>query len=205
MMIDDAGVDVGTPIKVVAALGNMGAKYARTRHNIAWQMIECLSFYDELDWHEKFNGVYATYLVPGRLEKAYFLKPMTFMNLSGKSLAALMNFFRVEPEEVLVIHDELELDYGVIGFKRSGGLGGHNGLRSVTESLGTRDFNRLRLGISRPPHRDITSYVLGPFSEDERIVLPTFLEESARLLEECLVKGFDALEKSHRKERIIQF
>lgn len=196
--------EIKTPIRVVAALGNFGGKYARTRHNIAWQMIECLSFYDELDWQEKFRGVYATYLEPRNMEKVYFLKPMTYMNLSGRSLGDLMRFFQIEPEEVLVIHDELELDFGVISFKRGGGLGGHNGLRSVTENLGTRDFNRLRLGISRPAHRDITSYVLGPFNEDEQIVLPTFLEESAQLLEECLSRGFDALEKSHRKQRIVQ-
>lgn len=196
--------DVGTPIRVVVALGNFGAKYALTRHNIAWQMMEFLSFYHELDWQEKFRGVYATYLETQRMEKIYFLKPMTYMNLSGRSLGDLMRFFQVEPEEVLVIHDELELDFGMIGFKRGGGLGGHNGLRSVTENLGTRDFNRLRLGISRPPHRDITSYVLGPFSQEERILLPTFLEESARLLEECLERGFDALEKSHRKQMLLQ-
>jgi PTH1 family peptidyl-tRNA hydrolase len=203
-MTEEGKADMGNPITVVAALGNFGTQYARTRHNIAWQMIEYLSFYDELQWQEKFKGVYAPYLVPRRLEKVYFLKPMTYMNLSGRSLVELMNFFQVEPERVLVIHDELELDFGVIGFKRGGGLGGHNGLRSVTENLGTRDFNRLRLGISRPPHRDITSYVLGPFSEDERIELPTFLEASARLLEECLVNGFGAMERSHRKVRLLQ-
>ena len=99
---------------------------------------------------------------------------------------------------------ELELDFGVIGFKRGGGLGGHNGLRSTASCLGTRDFNRLRLGISRPPHSDITSYVLGPFSSEERIVLPTYLEEAAKLLEDCLTDGFGAMEKPYRKKQLLQ-
>jgi peptidyl-tRNA hydrolase, PTH1 family len=191
-----------TTISLVAALGNMGPKYTFTRHNIAWQMIECLSFADELNWQEKFKGVYASYRPVD--DPVYFLKPWTYMNLSGQSLVALMNFYKLQPEEILVIHDDLELDFGVVGFKRGGGLGGHNGLRSTTQCLGTRDFNRLRLGISRPSHSDITSYVLGPFSEDEQIVLPTYLEEAAKLLETCLTDGFDSMEKPYRKKKVIQ-
>jgi PTH1 family peptidyl-tRNA hydrolase len=189
---------------LVVALGNYGYQYARTRHNIAWQMTDMLSFYDELHWQEKFKGEYASIRLPDRDEKVFFLKPMTYMNLSGQSLIAMMQFFKIELDEILVIHDELELDYGVVGFKRGGGLGGHNGLRSVTSSLGTRDFNRMRLGISRPSHKDISSYVLGPFSEEEDITLPTYHENAAQLLEDALIKGFDSLERSHRKKKIVQ-
>jgi PTH1 family peptidyl-tRNA hydrolase len=192
-----------TMISLVAALGNPGPQYAFSRHNIAWQMITCLSFYEELDWKEKFKGEYAIHRFED--EGIFFLKPWTYMNLSGQSLVALMNYYQVEPEEVLVIHDELELDFGVIGFKRGGGLGGHNGLRSTAACLGTRDFNRMRLGISRPSHPDITSYVLGPFTEDEEAVLPTYLEEAAKLLEVCLTEGFDAVEKTYRKKQLIEF
>jgi len=192
-----------TSISLVAALGNPEIQYAHTRHNIAWQMIECLSFYEALDWREKFNGEYALYRMDN--EVIYFLKPLTYMNRSGISLAAIMNFYQLEPEEVLVIHDELELDFGVVGFKRGGGLGGHNGLRSITASLGTRDFNRMRLGISRPSHRDITSYVLGKFSLEEKPFLPLYFEEAATLLEKCLNMGFDAVEKEYRKKKVIEF
>lgn len=191
-----------TPISLVAALGNPGAQYANTRHNIAWQMIENLSFFDELEWQEKFKGEFTRYQLNG--ETVFFLAPLTFMNLSGQSIAALMNFYKIDPEQILVVHDELELDFGVIGFKRGGGLGGHNGLRSTVSCLGTRDFNRLRLGISRPSHRDITSYVLGPFSTEERIVLPTYLESAAKLLEICLTDGFGAVEKPYRKKQLLQ-
>lgn len=187
--------------KLIAALGNPGPQYAFTRHNIAWQMLEFLSFYDELDWQEKFNGEMAVRLVGD--EKVYFIKPQTYMNLSGRSVAKIFNFYQFELEDLLVIHDELELSFGVMGFKRGGGLGGHNGLRSMNSSLGTRDFNRLRLGISRPSHSDITSYVLGPFSEDEEAVLPTFLEQAASYLEQWLAEGFDSIGEEFRKKNLL--
>jgi PTH1 family peptidyl-tRNA hydrolase len=190
-------------ITLVAALGNHGNQYETTRHNIAWQMIRFLPFYDDLDWKRKFKGEYASILLDNR--KIFFLKPHTYMNLSGQSLVPMMQYFNIEIEQVLVIHDELELDFGILGFKNGGGLGGHNGLRSVTAALGTRDFKRMRLGISRPPHSDITSYVLGNFSPDEQAVLPTYLEDAAELLETCLTNDFDTMVKKYRKIDTISY
>lgn len=192
----------GTPISIIAALGNPGGQYRYTRHNIAWQMIENLSFFAELRWEQRFKGEFAVYRCG--TGSIYFIKPLTFMNLSGQSLAALVQFFKLDVPGLLVIHDDLEMDFGFAGFKRGGGLGGHNGLRSITSALGTRDFNRMRLGISRPPHPDITSYVLGAFSPDERILLPAYLEKAAQLLEQCLEQGFDAMEKPFRKIKLIE-
>ena len=191
-----------SPISLVAVLGNPGAQYQTTRHNIAWQMVEYLSFFNNLDWKEKFKGEYATVSING--EKIYLLAPLTYMNRSGDSLLPMMQFFKIPMEEILVVHDELELDFGVLGFKQGGGLAGHNGLRSIASVLGTRDFKRLRLGISRPSHGDITSYVLGNFSTDERAVLPTFLEGAADLLEKCLTEDFAVMAKKYRKEKIIE-
>lgn len=189
-------------VTLVAVLGNPGVQYERTRHNIAWQMMEYLSFFDDLAWQQKFKGEYASISMEGR--KVYFLAPQTYMNRSGDSLLPMMQFFKIPVEEILVVHDELEMDFGVMGFKQDGGLAGHNGLRSVSGVLGTRDFKRMRLGISRPSHSDITSYVLGGFSEDERAVLPTFLEEAAKLLELCLVSDFDTMAKEYKKKTIIE-
>lgn len=191
-------------IQLVAALGNPGYEYTHTRHNIAWQMIDMLPFADQLRWQDKFKGEYAVYTPEGLNERIYFLKPQTFMNLSGQSVVALMQFFKIPPDRLLVIHDDLEMDFGVIGFKWSGGLGGHNGLRSIAGLLGTPDFCRLRLGISRPTHKDITSYVLGPFSEEEQITLPTFLEEAAKLLEKSLLTEWPEMEKTYKKKKLIQ-
>jgi PTH1 family peptidyl-tRNA hydrolase len=188
-------------IVLVAALGNHGFRYETTRHNIAWQMIAFLSFYNELDWKRKFRGKVASISIDER--NVFFLEPQTYMNRSGWSLLPMMQFYKIEVEEVLVIHDDLELDFGVLGFKEGGGLAGHNGLRSIEACLETRDFKRMRLGISRPPHSDITSYVLGNFSGDEQAVLPTYLGEAAKLLEMCLKEDFDAMVKNYRKKDIL--
>jgi PTH1 family peptidyl-tRNA hydrolase len=188
-------------VTLVAVLGNPGIQYETTRHNIAWQVMEYLSFFDNLVWHQKFKGEYASISIDGR--KIYFLAPQTYMNRSGDSLLPMMQFFKIPVDEILVVHDELEMDFGVMGFKQDGGLAGHNGLRSVSAALGTRDFKRMRLGISRPSHTDITSYVLGNFSKDEQTVLPTFLEEAAKLLELCLVSDFETMAREYKKKVII--
>jgi len=189
---------------LIAALGNPGPEYSRTRHNIAWQMIEHLSVFPDLEWSNKFRGDLATFKPEtGGREKIYLLCPLTFMNLSGESISAAIRFFKMNLEDLLVIHDDLELDFGIMGYKKGGGLAGHNGLRSVVSSLGTRDFNRLRMGISKPSHGDITPYVLGGFTEDEQAVLPTFLEETARILETNFMEDMDTLVKKYKKHRII--
>jgi PTH1 family peptidyl-tRNA hydrolase len=171
-------------IKLVVFLGNPGSEYARTRHNIAWMLAERLSFYSRLSWRRKFKGWFAQERVGGI--SYTFLKPETFMNKSGESVRPLLDFFRILPAELLAVHDDLELSYGRVGFKQGGGLGGHNGLRSMKHILGTSDFGRFRLGIGRPARGSVSSYVLGAFSDAERAVLPRYLELAARLLEERL-------------------
>ena len=120
-------------------------------------------------------------------EKVYFLKPLTYMNLSGESIGELAHFFKINAEEVLVIHDELELPIGTVSLKWSGGLGGHNGLRSTKASLGTADFWRLRFGITKPSGKNIADYVLSPFTSDERIILSQVFPQCAALLAKLLL------------------
>lgn len=198
---EDKGNSQKSCITLVAALGNPGHQYASTRHNIAQQMIEKLSFFPELDWQQKFKGEYSYFVIGGR--KVYFLAPLTYMNLSGESLLPMMKYFRIPMDEILIVHDELELDFGVLGFKQGGGLAGHNGLRSIASVLGTKDFKRMRLGISRPDHTDITSYVLGNFSSGEQAILSTYLEEAAKILEICLVEDFEEMLKKYRKKNLL--
>ena len=188
-------------IKLIAALGNPGKEYQTSRHNAAWQLVEYLSFFEDLKWQKKFDGEFTEFTLEG--EKIFIILPLTFMNRSGSSVLTAAKFFKIDPDEILVIHDELELESGIVGFKQGGGLGGHNGLRSITSSLGTRNFNRFRIGISRPDHNDITSYVLGKFSRDEQKELPYLLESGADLLEENLRTDFDQLDLNLRKIRII--
>ena len=126
------------------------------------------------------------------------------MNLSGESVILIMDFFKIEVEELLIIHDELELPFGFISLKNGGGLGGHNGLRSIESSIGTRDFKRMRLGISKPSHGNITPYVLSGFSTEEKISLPCFLEKSAEIVSKSVEsEDFDNMIKKYRKYNTI--
>lgn len=189
-------------IKLVAALGNPGRQYSKTRHNVAWQMAEYLSFFQELRWQEKFHASYALYERMG--DRIHFIEPQTYMNRSGVSVQEVMRFFRITPDQLLVIHDELELGFGMAGFKWGGGLAGHNGLRSIAEMTGTRDFTRFRLGISRPVHPDITGYVLGNFTPEEQAVLPSFFIKAAVLLEEALNADIGEMIKKYPKTRLLE-
>lgn len=167
-------------IELVAFLGNYGKKYENTRHNAAWVFSDFAEISSNVIWQNKFKGQYAktgTLRSGGKI--LHLLKPETFVNLSGESVGAAASFFRLKPENILIIHDELELKPGILSFKWSGGLGGHNGLRSVKSTLGTADFFRLRIGIGRPDfssqggesHPDIANYVLSKFTQSELDVL----------------------------------
>ena len=126
------------------------------------------------------------------------------MNNSGESIAELSRFYRILPEEILAVHDELELPFGIFGFKFSGGLGGHNGLRSMEKHLGTRDYARLRIGIGRPDHSDIAGYVLSDFSQNEKEILETAIFPKAeKALYDCLQNGFDSVAEPFKKVNCI--
>lgn len=165
-------------IKLVCFLGNFGKEYEKTRHNVAWQFCNFLEL--SLDWKEKFSGHYA---FDG---KVYYLKPDTYMNNSGVSVQEMAQFFKITVDEILIVHDELELPFGVISLKYSGGLGGHNGLRSVKTMLGTADFWRLRFGISKPENQNIADYVLSRFSKDEEKVLPKIFSGATEVFQKIL-------------------
>lgn len=153
-------------IRLYAFLGNYGREYRGNRHNVAWQFLESLPEYGSLSWQRGFKGRWAA--LETASGRRWFLMPETYMNLSGSSVVELAKFYKLEPKEILVVHDELELGFGFLSVKEGGGLGGHNGLRSMKDSIGTADFFRLRFGIGRPNHDDISSFVLSDFSADER-------------------------------------
>jgi len=188
-------------MKLIVALGNPGATYAATRHNIAWQLLEHLSFFHRLSWQTKFKGEFAGYFV--NKNKVFFLKPQTYMNRSGESVQAMANFFKIDIGEILVLHDDIELEFGVVGFKIDGGLAGHNGLRSIASKTGSRDFNRMRLGISRPDHGQVEAFVLSRFSADEQAMLPVYLDRAAWLFEQSLSADFSKFAAKHRKEALL--
>ena len=171
-------------IELVAFLGNTGKQYERNRHNAAWLFADSLSSVSSLSWSKRFKGESATLNALGR--KIQLLKPHTFMNLSGESIAEAASFYKIKPECILVVHDELELPAGTFALKWSGGLGGHNGLRSAKACLGTADFWRLRFGIGRPPHDDVALWVLSDFSKDELPAMNAAFQGAAGLFDALL-------------------
>ena len=153
---------------LVVGLGNPGREYERTRHNVGWLVLDELARRLGASWRGKFSGKLAEARLDG--DRLALLKPETFMNDSGRSVAAAARFFKVEPESLLIVHDDVDLEPGRLQARAGGGLAGHNGLRSLAQSLGSQDFLRLRIGVGRPgrgDHRSVADYVLSGFDPEE--------------------------------------
>jgi PTH1 family peptidyl-tRNA hydrolase len=164
------GEQASTLDLLVAGLGNPGREYERTRHNIGWLVADELGRRHGGSFRSKFSGR----LAETRLDdlRLALLKPETYMNESGRSLAAASRFFKVEPSALLVVHDDVDLEAGRLQARLGGGLAGHNGLRSIAQALGTQDFLRLRIGVGRPgrgDRRPVADYVLSPFDPEEDV------------------------------------
>ncbi len=170
-------------IKLVVGLGNPGSQYESTRHNVGyWFVDELIRQYNaQFKRESKFKGEVAKVYVAGH--DLYLLKPETFMNLSGQSVSALARFYKIQAEQVLIIHDELDLDPGVARLKSGGGHGGHNGLRDVSEKLGKK-YQRIRLGVGHPGHKNMVSdYVLKKPSQDDRISIERAMDDALAVFE----------------------
>lgn len=160
-------------IKLIVGLRNPGSNYAGTRHNAGGWFVEALGLQHHLSFKsdKKINGELAVMNLGDN--SCYLLLPHTFMNVSGTPVRVLAQFYRILPEEILVAHDDLDLPVGVVRLKKGGGHGGHNGLRDIIEHLGTKDFNRLRIGIGHPGHKDLVhDFVLGkPSMHDKQLII----------------------------------
>jgi PTH1 family peptidyl-tRNA hydrolase len=178
---------------LVVGLGNPGKKYAANRHNVGFMAVDQFGRDKSLpDWREKFSGVYS------RGDDVMALKPMTFMNLSGDSVQPAAAFVKVEPANVIVLHDELDLPWGDVRLKLGGGHAGHNGLRSIIGRLGA-DFVRVRIGIGRPPpgfRGEVADFVLHDFDSAERAELPNVLSRAVSAVNAVLEKGFAAAQNT---------
>lgn len=192
-------------IELAVFLGNPGSRYARTRHNIAMRMAEAFAERRGEQFQQKFQGRLATIRgaagsraaaggpgVPGKL---LVLLPETYMNRSGESAGACARYHSIGPRDVLVAHDEVELPFGTLELRRGGGLAGHNGLRSLTQHLSSKDFARLRIGIGRPRHGDVSSHVLGNFSPDEEARLDELERGVEDIIERLTAESFQAVAK----------
>lgn len=175
-------------IRLLSFLGNKGSTYRNTRHNSGWLFLNhLLETLETSSWQKKFHGEYIKSTIEGL--PVFLLKPLTFMNKSGESIAQMAHYFSIETDEILLVHDDIELPFGKIQLQYGGGLAGHNGLKSVKQHLGSSDFFRLRIGVGRPKQQEVSSFVLSKFSLDEEVFLPLLFSKTERLLREWLKEG----------------
>jgi PTH1 family peptidyl-tRNA hydrolase len=179
---------------LVAGLGNPGREYERTRHNAGWLVLDELARRHGGSWRSKFSGS----LAEVRLGDASLalVKPETYMNESGRSVAAAARFFKVEPEAVLVVHDDVDLEPARLQARAGGGLAGHNGLRSLAQNLGSQDFLRLRIGVGRPGRgdpRSVSDWVLSDFAPEEDA--DALVSRSADAVETIVTDGLEAAQQ----------
>ena len=177
-------------MKCMVGLGNPGKKYSTTRHNIGFMVIDELLRRHFLTLNKtKFNGKYALESIGG--EKFLLLQPQTFMNLSGEAIRPLMNFYDIAIEDVVIVYDDLDLPTGKIRLRQKGGPGGHNGIKSSINHLGTKEFKRIRIGVGRPTTpQPVIDYVLGSFPKDQSTDVRESIEKAADAFEAWLEKPF---------------
>ncbi|WP_022847265.1 MULTISPECIES: aminoacyl-tRNA hydrolase [unclassified Desulfurobacterium] len=182
-------------IRLIVGLGNPGKEYALTRHNIGWWVLDRVAerFNEEFS-REKFKGIVAE--IPGTHGKVTLLKPLTFMNRSGESVIEAAKFYKLKPEEILVVSDDLDMPVGKVRMRLKGKHGGHRGLMSIEKHLGTDNFPRLKIGIGRPARKEeVVNYVLQPFTEEQLPVTEQAVEKAADWIAE-IIEGKPAEAKS---------
>ncbi|MGP3255378.1 aminoacyl-tRNA hydrolase [Lactobacillus gasseri] len=177
-------------MKLIAGLGNPGKKYDQTKHNTGFMALDHYLSKNNLDLDkDKFEGLWTKQKVNG--EDVIFLEPQTFMNDSGKSIAQVANFFNIAPEDILVIHDDMDMPIGKIRIRANGKSGGHNGIKSIMACLGTNNFNRLKIGIRHPQKESVVSWVLSPFNDEQQKLMDAAFEVSENIIND-FIKGKNA-------------
>jgi len=176
-------------LKLIVGLGNPGREYDKTRHNIGFMAIDRIVDSLGISFDKnKFGGLYCTTNVSG--EKVMFLKPQEYMNLSGNVVGRFVDYFDIDVSDILIIHDDLDMDVGKIRFRSHGSSGGHNGLKNIEANLGTREYSRLKIGISNNKNYDTKDYVLGKFSSDDIKVLDDVLSKMPVIFKDYLSLNF---------------
>ena len=189
-------------MKLLVGLGNPGDKYSATRHNIGFQVAEQVAQRNRIVLKRKgYQGIYGV----GRAatSETTILLPQTFMNCSGSSVNAAYRSLGIEPGDLIVIYDDLDLPFGRLRVRVDGGHGGHNGLRDIVAVLGRKDFIRLRVGIGRPERGDVTGHVLSRFSPNEQKKLPQLLDDAAEAVEKILSDGATAAMNSFNNYNLL--
>ncbi|PLT30870.1 aminoacyl-tRNA hydrolase [Peribacillus deserti] len=177
-------------MKVIIGLGNPGKQFDGTRHNIGFDVIDALSDKWNIPLDQaKHKGLLGTGMVNG--EKVLLLKPLTYMNLSGESISAVLNFYKLSHEDIVVIYDDLDLPPGKLRLRQKGSAGGHNGIKSTIAHLGTQEFNRIRVGVGRPTDkRSVPDFVLSRFTKDEQELMSKVVDICGKACENWLEADF---------------
>jgi len=187
-------------MKLVVGLGNPGPKYEGTRHNVGFAAVDLLATRHGLQWESAPRGIEAL-VAHWRIGGAMLAKPLTFMNLSGTAIVGLLQFYKIEPADLLVVVDEVQLDTGRVRIRPDGSAGGHNGLKSTIASLGTDGVPRLRIGVGRgDARRDLADHVLARFEPDERSVIDDAIERAADAAQLCIADGVLAAMNRYNKK-----
>lgn len=176
---------------LIVGLGNPEEEYRKTRHNMGFNTIDKLAEEYNIQINKKkFQGLYENCIIEG--QKVILIKPQTYMNLSGKCVKEIVDFYKIKKEEILVIYDEMDIEPGKIKIRKQGGAGGHNGMKSIIEMLGTEEFSRIRIGIGRPTHeQDKINYVIGAVPEEEIQKLEEGVKKAKEAVVEILKNGID--------------
>ncbi|HHT9136847.1 MAG TPA: aminoacyl-tRNA hydrolase [Candidatus Wunengus sp. YC60] len=178
-------------MKIIVGLGNPGEKYLKTRHNLGFMVIDRLAQQLEMECsRKKFQSLFCKKSV--EQEKIVLLKPQTFMNLSGIAVKEAVDMYKCSLQDLVVICDDLDMPPGKIRIRRSGGCGGHRGLESIADRLGSTDFSRLRVGIGRPANGDPSDYVLSAFSKEEELLKEEAIEDACQALKTWMFEGVEA-------------
>jgi len=176
-------------MKILVGLGNPGRQYVTTRHNVGFMAVDRIAYAGSVGFKGKFQSEFTETSIGG--EKVFLLKPQTYMNLSGRAVREALNWFKLGPQDIVVAYDDMDIPFGKIRLREQGSPGGHNGIKSLISELGTQNFPRLRIGISRPPQGwDPVDYVLGSFNGDEVKELPAIMEKVQQAVADIVAQSF---------------
>lgn len=179
-------------MKLIVGLGNPGKEYEKTRHNIGFMAVDEFAAINNLTFSKnKFDGLYLDTIING--EKVIILKPQKFINLSGDVISKYMEYFKIDINDLLIIHDDMDLDVGLFKIRYKGGSAGHNGLKNIESNLGTNQYKRIKIGISKNKNIDTVNYVLGKISNDEFIAINKVLKQIPNIIDDFIKISFDNL------------
>ena len=186
-------------MKLIVGLGNPGHEYENTRHNVGFYYLDIYAKKQNATFKEKFNGLYSKIKVDN--EDVILLKPLTYMNLSGECVVKFVNYFKIETKDILVIHDDLDMEIGRIKLKENTSSGGHNGIKDIISKLNTDKFKRLKIGISKNKLIDTKDYVLGKFTSEDLSILKQNEDKIINILDDYFKLPFnDLMSKYNRRD-----